>query len=211
MTTLSESQKELALSLFAAGVIKFDFKKGWRLKLHETHPEAPLSPFYIDLRKIQSHLDAKFKAVSALASLIKKLEYDYIAGIPLAAVALASSLADSVGKPQITPRMDKKTHGESRAIDGDYKKGKMVLLVDDLITSANSKLEAIKVLEDCGLVVKDVAVVFDREQGGVNQLAEKGYVLHSVLRIKPVLKFYADVGKITPNQLERVLDYLSSS
>lgn len=210
MTVLSKSQKELALSLFDNGVIKFDFEKGWRLKLHETNPDAPLSPFYIDLRKLQSHLELKSKAVLILADLIKEVEYDYIAGIPLAAVALASSLADKIGKPQITPRMDKKTHGETRTIDGDYEKGKTVLVVDDLVTSADSKLEVIKVLEDCGLVVKDIAVVFDREQGGADQLAEKGYILHSALKIKPTLRFYEVFGKITSSQLERVLNYLAA-
>lgn len=208
MTVLSKSQKELALSLFGAGVIKLDFEKGWRLKLHETHPDAPLSPFYIDLRKLQSHLEVKFKAISALIDLIDKVEYDYIAGIPLAAVALASSLADKTGKPQITPRMDKKTHGETKTIDGDYEKGETVLVVDDLVTSADSKLEAIKVLENCGLVVKDIVVVFDREQGGTEQLAENGYTLHSALKIKPTLKFYAEIGKISSEQLEKVLNYL---
>lgn len=208
--TLSKSQKELALSLFETGVIKFDFIKGWRLKLHETNPDAPLSPFYIDLRKLQSYLDVKQKAVLVLADLIRKVNYDYIAGIPLAAVALASSLADKVGKPQITPRMDKKTHGEIRTIDGDYEKGKIVLVVDDLVTSADSKLEAIKVLEDCGLVVKDIVVVFDREQGGTEQLAKNGYTLHSALKIKPTLNFYTEVGKISSEQLEKVLNYLSA-
>lgn len=209
-TVLHVSQKELALSLFEAGVIKVDFEKGWRLKLHESNPDAPLSPFYIDLRKLQSHLDVKTKAVLALVEIVKDVEYDYIAGIPLAAVALASSLADKTGKPQITPRMDKKTHGELRAIDGDYEKGKTALVVDDLVTSADSKLEAIKVLEDCGLVVRDIAVVFDREQGGVKQLAEKGYTLHAVLGIKPTLEYYWEVGKITFDQLKHVLNYLDA-
>jgi len=211
MKVLTKNQKELALSLFDAGVIQFDFEKGWRLKLHENHPEAPLSPFYIDLRKLQSHLNTKTAAVLALIELTKKINYDYVAGIPLAAVALASSMADKTGKPQITPRMDKKTHGEIRAIDGDYEREKTALVVDDLVTGADSKLEAIKVLEDNGLIVKDVAVVFDREQGGADQLAEKGYILHAALKIKSVLRFYADEGKITLGQLKQLLDYLSAS
>lgn len=210
MEKLSRNQKKLALSLFKAGVIKFDFKKGWRLKLHEKNPKAPLSPFYVDLRKLQSHLNTKSKAVLALSDLIKKLKYDYIAGVPLAAAALASSLADKVKKPQITPRMDKKTHGEIRAIDGDYKKRKRALVVDDLVTSADSKLEVIKVLEKNGLVVKDIAVLFAREQGGVERLAKKGYKLHSALKIKATLKYYAKVKKITNRELEKVLQYLDA-
>lgn len=207
---MTETQEKLALTLFDAGAIKFDFKKGWRLKLHEKYPDAPFSPFYIDLRVLQSCLEAKQKAVSALIGLAKRLKYDYISGVPLAAVPLASSMADRTGKPQITPRMDKKTHGWTRKIDGVCQKGKTVLLVDDLVTQADSKLEAIKILEKGGLKVKDVVVIFDREQGGAEQLAERGYNLHVALKIKPTLKFYARVKKITRKQLGRVLDYLAT-
>lgn len=207
---LTETQERLALVLFDAGVIQFDFEKGWRLKLHEEHPDAPLSPFYIDLRRLQSHLDAKQEAVSALIEQTEGLNYDCIAGIPLAAVALASSMADKIVKPQITPRMDEKTHGQTRKIDGVYRKGEVALVVDDLVTRADSKLEAIEVLEVNGLVVKDVVVVFDREQEGAEQLAEKGYALHAALKIKPTLKFYARAGKITQKQLSHVLDYLEA-
>jgi len=207
---LTKTQKKLALSLFKSGVIQFDFKKGWRLKLHEQYPQAPLSPFYIDLRILQSNLKAKQDAVNALIKQTENLQYDCLAGIPLAAVALASSMADKLGKPQITPRMDKKTHGQNRKIDGSYKKSDTVLVVDDLVTRADSKLEAIQVLEENGLKVKDVVVVFDREQGGAEQLAEKGYILHAALKIKPALKFYAQAGKITQRQLTHVLNYLAA-
>lgn len=207
---LTAAQKKLALSLFEAGAIKFDFKKGWRLKLHEEHPDAPLSPFYIDLRILQSRPVAKSEAVNTLIEQAEGLKYDCLAGIPLAAVALTSSMADKIGKPQITPRMDKKTHGEVRKIDGIYQKGQVALVVDDLVTRADSKLEAIQVLEENGLEVKDVVVVFDREQGGAQQLAEKGYKLHTALKIKSTLRFYAQKGKISKGQLKQVLDYLAA-
>lgn len=209
-TKLSSSQQNLALVLFKMKAIQFDFEKGWRLKLHEKHPDAPLSPFYIDLRILQSRLETKQEAVNALIEQAEGLEYDCIAGIPLTAVVLASSMADRLGKPQITPRMDQKTHGQIRKIDGLYKKGDVVLVVDDLVTKADSKLEAIEILEENGLVVKDVVVVFDREQGGTKELAEKGYTLHTALKIKPTLKFYAKVGKITQEQLDYVLKYLGA-
>lgn len=207
---LTKTQEKLALSLFDAGAIQFDFKKGWRLKLHEENPNAPLSPFYIDLRRLQSDLAAKREAVTALIEQAEGLKYDCLAGVPLAAVALVSTMADRTAKPQITPRMDKKTHGEIRKVDGVYQKGEIALLVDDLVTRADSKLEAIEALKENGLVVKDVVVVFDREQGGAEQLAEKGYTLHAALKIKPTLEFYVRAGKITQEQLNHVLDYLAA-
>lgn len=208
--SLTSTQENLALDLFDSGAVQFDFEKGWRLKLHESHPDAPLSPFYVDLRRLQSNLRAKEMAVYTLIKQAKGLKYDCLAGIPLAAVALVSSMADRTGEPQITPRMDKKTHGQVGRIDGVYQEGEVALVIDDLITRADSKLEAIQVLEENGLVVKDVVVVLDREQGGPEQLAEKGYALHAALKIRPALEFYARMGKITQEQLDYVLKYLEN-
>lgn len=207
---LSDKQKKLAIGLFDAGIIQFDFEKGWKLKLHEQNPNAPLSPIYIDLRKLQSYIKVKKLAVEALADLSKNLRFDCLAGIPLAAVALTSSLADKIKKTQITPRLDKKTHGQTKEVDGDYKKGGIALVVDDLITKADSKLEAIELLERNGLKVKDVLVIIDRQQGGVNELAKKGCRLHSVFKIKPILRLYKETGKITAKELKYILNYLDN-
>lgn len=170
-----------------------------------------MSPFYINLRLLQSHPeDAKRGAVSTLIELSQDLEFDRIAAVPRAADPLISSMADRTGWFQITPRTDKKGHGLEVNIDGVYEPGNTVLVVDDLITTSASKLETIEVLENNGLVVKDVAVVFDREKGGAEQLAEKGYTLHAALKIKPTLEFYARVGRITQGQLDHVWRYLEA-
>ena len=57
------------------------------------------------------------------------------------------------------------------------------MLIDDIITDGASKFEAIEPLEEAGLVVKDLVILIDREQGGRELLAAKGYTLHSVLTI----------------------------
>ena len=58
-----------------------------------------------------------------------------------------------------------------------------MVLIDDIITDGASKLEAIQPLEEAGLVVKDLVILIDREQGGRELLAARGYALHSVLTI----------------------------
>ena len=208
---LTGAQEALALSLFSADVILFDFEKGFRLKAHETNPNLLVSPIYIDLRRLQSNLEAKHAAVAALIEQTQGLEFDRIAGIPMSAVAIASTMADMTGIPQITPRTDKKTYGSGSEIDGTFYNGDVVLVVDDLVTRADSKLEAIELLERNNLKVKDVAVIFDREQGGAESLQERGYNLHSALKIKPILQLYARLGKITQLELNRVLNYLEVS
>ena len=56
-------------------------------------------------------------------------------------------------------------------------------MIDDIVTDGASKLEAIEPLEAAGLVVEDLVVLIDREQGGRERLAAKGYRLHAVLTI----------------------------
>ena len=57
------------------------------------------------------------------------------------------------------------------------------MVIDDIVTDGASKLEAIEPLEAAGLVVEDLVVLIDREQGARERLLAKGYRLHAVLTI----------------------------
>jgi len=80
--------------------------------------------------------------------------------------------------------------------------------VDDLITRGDSKLETTRPLEAAGLTVHDVLVLLDREQGGAEYLARRGYRLHAVLRLTEVLDALRESTRITPEQYAQVLAYL---
>ena len=82
------------------------------------------------------------------------------------------------------------------------------MLIDDLITKAESKLDAIAVLERNGLVVRDVLVILDREQGGREELRRRGYNLHSIFRLSELLDFYLQGGKIDQQKHDEVTEYL---
>ena len=193
---LTEAQEALSLQLFEVGAIKFgDFK----LKLHDKNPEAPLSPVYIDLRVLRRFPEAKQAAVDVYEELMRPLKFDLLADVPTAATPFVSSLSDRLRVGMVTPRTDAKTHGSGAKVDGllDSDKGKTVVVIDDLVTRADSKLEAVGVLEKNGVNVKDVVVLIDREQGGREQLAAGGYTLHSALTIGKMLEFYARVARIS--------------
>jgi len=192
---LTDIQERLLSQLFDIGAIKFgDFK----LKLHDTYPEAPLSPLYIDLRTLRRFPEAKNAAVHIYQELVKPLKFDLLVDIPTAATPLVSSLADILQIGMITPRTDQKGHGSGAKIDGFLKtdKGKTALLIDDLVTKADSKLEAANILLKKGLIVTDVVVLIDREQGGKEELAEKGLTLHSAITLTEMFDYYTRVGKI---------------
>ena len=75
---------------------------------------------------------------------------------------------------------------------------------------ASSKFEAAAPLLEAGLIVRDFAIFLDREQGGADKLKEKGYALHSALRISEVLTYLRDVDRLSPDQHARCLDFIAS-
>jgi uridine monophosphate synthetase len=192
MDSLTEKQCAFADGLLASGAVKFG---AFRLKLHETHPDAPLAPIYLDLRVLQSYPDALDATAEALRELIeaRRLVFSRYAGIPMAATPLVAVLSHLTRIPMITPR-ESKSHGAGGTINGAWTPGETVLAIDDLVTHAESKLEAIRVLEANGLVVRDVAVLVDREQGGREQLEAAGYHLHAAVTLSQLLDYWRSKG-----------------
>lgn len=195
---LSLNQQQLCDRLFEIGAIRFgDF----RLKLHEKNPDAPLSPIYCDLRTIQRFPDVNKIAVDNYCNLLKPLKFDLLAGIPTAAISLTASIRDRLEVGMVTPRTDNKVYGSGNKIDGflESDRGKIIVLIDDLVTKADSKIEAANILQEFGLVVKDVVVLIDRNQGGKEQLAQIGLNLHSALSLGDMMSYYLKTGKINKN------------
>ena len=178
---LTEREERLLTQLFNIGAVKFG---NFKLVLNEKDPKAPLSPVYFDLRLLRRDIYAKDAAVSVYAELLQHLNFDLIADIPTAVTPLVSSLCDRLSIGQITPRTDSKTHGTGSKVDGLLKEdiGKTVLLIDDLVTHADSKLNAISILETNGMKVRDIVVLIDREQGGREKLKEAD-IIYIVLSI----------------------------
>jgi len=205
---LTEAKKKLALELFDIGAIKFG---AFKLKLHEKNPEAPLSPIYVDLRILRSFPKVMDCAIEVYRELTSGLKFDVYADVPTAATPIVAILSYQTKIPMISPRKEEKAHGIKRPIDGVFKKGQVVLLIDDLITRADSKLEAISVLEENGLKVRDVVILMDREQGGIKELKKRGYACHVAFRLKELLQLYLDFQKITKQQYEQTMAYLKDS
>ena len=202
---LSETRGKLAKQLFDVDAIKFG---AFRLKLHEKKPDAPLSPIYVDLRILRSFPEVMDSTIEVYEELTHALKFDVLADVPTAATPIVALLSHSMRIPMISPRLEEKAHGLSGKIDGVFHEGQVALLVDDLVTRAESKLEAISILQTSGLVVRDIAVLVDREQGGIEKLRKAGYTCWSVFKLSGLLSFYLDNGKIDRSLYDRVLTYL---
>ncbi|HEY7091530.1 MAG TPA: hypothetical protein VH393_00025 [Ktedonobacterales bacterium] len=209
MSDLTETQRAFADALLTTGAVKFG---AFRLKLHEKQPDAPLSPIYVDLRTLRSFPDALDAAVLTLVEMIAThgFSFDLYADVPQAATPLVAILTHITRVGMITPR-EAKTHGSGDAINGAFTPGQTVLVIDDLVTHAESKIEAIHVLEAHGLLVRDVAVLVDREQGGAEQLAAAGYHLHAAVTLNQLLAHWRATGGIDEATFERVRAYTAQA
>ena len=138
-----------------------------------------ISPFYLDLRRIISNPDLLAKIADVYLKILEKLDFDRIAAIPLAALPIATAISLKKSIPFIYPRLVPKDHGTGNVIEGIFKRGERVVLIDDVITTARSKLEAIKVLNDAGLLVSDLIVLVERDSMGREELEKQGIRLHS--------------------------------
>jgi orotate phosphoribosyltransferase len=195
--------------LLATDAVRFG---AFRLKLHERQPDAPLSPIYINLRVLRSFPDALDAAVAVLAELIEArgLSPDRYADVPMAATPLVAVLAHRTRVGMITPR-EPKSHGLAGTVDGAFAAGQTVLVIDDLVTNAESKLEAARVLEANGLHVHDIAVLIDREQGGPTQVAAAGYALHAATRVSQLLAYFHRTGGIDDARFAEVAAYFAGA
>lgn len=170
-----------------------------------------LSPVYIDLRLLVGEPGLLETVARAYAGLLEGLEFDRLAAIPYAALPICTAVALVTGRPLVYPRREVKAHGTRQSIEGVYRPGETVVVIDDLISSGESKLEAIAPLESAGLVVRDVVVLIDRLGGGARMLVDKGYRLHSVLTLAEVADSLTADGLLDAEQRDAVRRYLEGS
>jgi len=171
------------------------------------------SPIYLDLRLLISDPKVLRQTASAYTGLIREagLSFDRLAAIPYAALPIGVMVAQALERPLIYPRKEIKAYGTRRAIEGCFTPGETVLVLDDLITTGASKLEAIAPLIAAGLIVRDVVVLIDREQGGRAELAAQGYRLHSLVTMTEMLNLLVEQGRISAAQRAAVLETVQRS
>jgi uridine monophosphate synthetase len=139
-------------------------------------------------------------AARAYAGLLAGLEFDRVAAIPYAGLPIGTAVALETNHPLVYPRKEVKSYGTGRSIEGRYEPGETVVVLDDLITTGGSKIDAIEPLEAAGLEVHDVVVLLDRQQGGAEELAQRGYQLHSALTMTELLNVLVRHKRISDQQ-----------
>jgi len=192
----------LADGLLSAGCIKFgEFTLKSGLK----------SPIYIDLRRIITYPKLLEQIGAAYLPILAALKFDRIAGLPYAAIPIATAVSLQGGYPMIYPRKEVKAYGTKAEIEGDFNAGETIVVIDDLATNGGSKFEAIEKLTAVNLKVKDIVVLVDRQSGAKESLEQAGYAMHAVLTITQLLDYYEATVMVAKDKIEETRKFLAQS
>lgn len=128
----------------------FTWASGWK------------SPIYCDNRIILSFPQIRNYVRETMGKQIEK-QYgkpDVIAGVATGAIGIGMLVAEYLGLPFIYVRPDAKSHGRQNQIEGFFQKGQNVVVVEDLISTGKSSLNAVRTLKDAELNVKGMIAIF---------------------------------------------------
>lgn len=202
-----------------------------KLKHHEKDAAAPVAPFYFNLRTpdnpkkpgllTRQDCDLIARCMIQTFEIYHNIDFDFIAGIPNAGGPFVNAIQDIlatesgyVRKKFKIARLDKIEKGGKRKVVpiAEYAKycgGKKGLLLDDVVSYGDSKIEAIKATESLGAIVSGIIVLIDIGLGGVQILQNAGYKAYPIFTAKSVFDHYLRCKKIGRKQYEEAMDYIN--
>ncbi len=170
------------------------------------------SPYYIDLRQtISSPITMDWIANSLTRIVVNEIgisRIDKILGVPTAGVPFATVVSQKLGIPLIYYRQARKEHGVRKKVEGILDRNDRVLIVDDLITTGDSVIEAAEVVRDQGGVVNEMVVLLDREQGGEENLRKSRIEPHLLFKISDAMNWLHSVRLISDDIYQTLIRYL---
>ena len=193
--------KEFATFLYEKKIIRFgDF----------TLASGTKSPYYIDLRLVPSFPHEYRKMIKRLQNLIAEdigfENFHSLVSVPTGGLVVAASLATEIVKPLIYVRKQAKEHGTGKAVEGVTCQDMKLLMIEDVVTSGGSVINAIKSIREEKMVVTDVYAVVDRMEGATQALQVDGVKLHSLLTINDITQSLFEQKLITEDVLKQVQD-----
>lgn len=194
-----ETAKKTAELLLQVNAIKlsskepFTWASGWK------------SPIYCDNRIILSFPPIRNYVRETMAKEIEKLygKPDVIAGVATGAIGIGMLVAEYLNLPFIYVRPEAKGHGRKNQIEGFIERGQHVVVVEDLISTGKSSLNAVKALKEAQLNVKGMVAIFSYGFEVADKNFEKEKVtLHTLSNYENLLEQALDTNYISQKELE---------
>jgi len=153
------------------------------------------SSHYVDCRRTTMHADGLALIGELGLAAIAAAGWDAAAvgGLTLGADPVAYAIARAsagTSRPMnaFTVRKAAKTHGVGRRIEGCFESGLRVVVVEDVVTTGGSALEAVQAVREAGGTVSGVLAVVDREEGGREAIERAGYAVRALVTLGELLR-----------------------
>ena len=176
----------------------FTWASGWK------------SPIYCDNRIILSFPPIRNYIREKMAMHIEK-QYgkpDVIAGVATGAIGIGVLVAEYLGLPFVYVRPEAKTHGRKNQIEGFIQKGQNVVVVEDLISTGKSSLNAVKALKEVGVNVKGMVAIFSYGfELATKNFEKQNVTLYTLSNYENLLEEALDTKYITNKEIETLSDW----
>ncbi len=154
-----------------------------------------MSNYYFNCKAVTLHPEGMHLIGNLIYDMIKDSGAQGIGGLTLGADPIAGAVAYTSylkGNPMeaFVVRKSAKSHGTMQWIEGNIKKGDRVVIVDDVITTGKSTIEAIEKARDAGLDISKVIALVDRQEGGRENIENLGFGVEAVVTRDEVMKVY---------------------
>lgn len=170
----------------------FNWASGWK------------SPIYCDNRVTLSYPPVRVFLKEEIAKIVENNygKPDVIAGVATGAIAIGILVAQELGVPFIYVRPEPKKHGRKNQIEGHLESGQNVVVIEDLISTGNSSLNAVDALKEAGAVVKGMVAIFSYGFDIAEQnFKSKNVALATLSNYENLLEQALDSNYITDKEL----------
>lgn len=165
------------------------------------------SPIYCDNRQLISYPEYRNQIIDLFCEKIKSHypEVELIAGTATAGIPWAAWLSDRLNLPMVYIRSKSKGHGLKSAIEGKTTKGQKTLIIEDLISTGKSAIEAVNHSRKDGLEVLSVLSIFNYGfEESIKNFKKENIEFLSLCNLEELLIFAADSKVIDSDELEFV-------
>lgn len=174
----------------------FTWASGWK------------SPIYCDNRIILSYPPIRNYVREEMAKQLLHLygKPDVIAGVATGAIGIGMLVADYLGLPFVYVRPEAKSHGRKNQIEGQLDPNQTVVVIEDLISTGKSSLNAVKALKEQGAVIKGMIAIFTYGFKVANQNFEEAEIeLHTLSDYDALIEKASNQNQIKEEQMTTLI------
>ena len=165
------------------------------------------SPIYCDNRLTLSYPEIRDIIENGLAELIKEFypTCEVVMGTSTAGIPHAAYVSSILNLPMGYVRGGAKNHGRGNQIEGVVPKGKNVVVIEDLISTAGSSIEVVNILKEAGCNVLGIASIFSYElKKGIDRLKEADVINHSLSNFTTLIEVSNQMGYIEEKDVSKI-------